>query len=403
MRVLKFEWELKNDYPVLWKRITLEFPQVIHFCEHISNETFIAPSLDSFDAEKKVRPFRHLRAFYEKLDEGGVIAIKGTEILHPNVVDKLQVLKQIQVDYPSRGRSLFSVIEHFPLVEQKIPMAVTLNECKEDVATAILLQSAHIKHFNEFAHAPIPLAIVKWNDVKKKQFLDQLLPLLSPRALEIVKMVSKDGLASILYYYPEIPYRVAHVNIEFKLNQNSYQERLIQLNKLFNPSDIVDKWIDNTARMLVLKLMPSSIESIGIGHCLEAQNAVLDGGFVDLGSIKPFNAIKTKKEFTQTFSSTTIDLANTIKTFLLGSQAEATAEYRNPTFTMLNTVYKVKMQLINKLQQYAKVFELDKRLIDVIEEKSVYDTLTHSYDALFPVTLDSTTHNKKGSTGTSIK
>jgi hypothetical protein len=402
MRKINFDWELKEDYPALWERITFEFPQVIHFYENISDQTFNDSKLDSFDDGKKVRPFRHLRAFYERLEAGGVIAIKGTEILNSKVLDKLYALKNVQVDYPSRGRSLFSVIEHFPIVEQKIPMAVTLSECKEDVSAAMKLQSAHVSFFDAFAHAPIPLAIIKWSEKVTNQFINELLPMLSPRAADIVKMVAKDGLATMLYYYPNVPYRVAHVNVEFNLNQISYQERLVKLNKLFKPSNMVDKWIDNTARMLVLKLMPSSIESIGVGHCLEAQNAVLDGGFVDLGSIKSFDDIKTQQEFVQTFSATTIDLAKTIKVFLLGAQIEATAEYRNPTFTMFNTVCKVHKELINKLNKYGDIFELDTRLIDVIQEKSVYDALTYNYNALFPCSLSTTTHNQKGSTGTLI-
>lgn len=403
MKEANFIWGLKKDNPKLWERIKYDLPHVAHFYENISEELFEVSHLDSFDDGIKIRPFRHLRAFYKRLETGGAIAVKGTEIRSPEVQDKLNILKQIQVDYPSKGRSLFSVIEHFPIVEQKIPMAVTLNECREDVTTAMLLQSRHIDQFNAFAHAPIPLAIIKWKDEIKDQFLEQLVPLLSPRASEIVKMVAREGLASVLYYYPEVPFRVAHLNTEFKLKQNSYQQRLKQLNELFEPSWIVNKWIDNVARMLLLKLMPSSLESIGIGHCLEAQNAVLDGGFVDLGSIKTFDSIGSNKEFSQTFSSTVIDLANTIKSFLLGKEVEATAEYRNPTFTMLSTTYEVKKQLIKKLQEYGQTIELDDRLKEVISERTIFDALTAKYDAFFPEMSISTSHNHKDSKGTLIK
>lgn len=403
MKSTTLVWELKNECPAIWEKLASELPHVCKQYDTLSGNLPQATSLDPYTEEASIRPLRHLRAFYVKLQQGGVIAIKGTEIVAKGLHEKLFALKQIAVDYPSRGRSLFSVLEHFPIVEQKIPMAVTFNECLEDAESAVLLQSKHIETFHSFAHAPIPLGILKWDEQVQYEFLHSLLHMLSPRAKAIVEMVTQQGLGIILYYYPEVPLRVAHMDLEFKLSKASYPERRTQLAQLTNPKQVIDQWINNVSRMLVLGLMPSSIESIGIGHCLEAQNAVLDGGFVDLGSIKPFSKIQDDKEFLQTLSATAIDLANTIRTFLIGRQVEATAEYRNPTLTMANTIYHVWNELIASLRRFETHHSLDNRLKETIKEQSLFDALNNSYQSLFPTINFMTNHNVPGSSGTSIK
>lgn len=403
MALFETVWQLKNENPLIWNRFLEEHPEVALLCDTFGKEIPEALSLDPFDTGDYVRPLRHLRAFYKRLNHSGVVAFKGTEILNDTVMDKVQMLDQVQVDYPSKGRSLFTVLEHFPIVEQKIPMVVTYNECMEDVDSAMLLQKRHWDFFETFAQAPIPLLVIKWNAKITASYINQLLPMLSARAGEIVTLVAQKGLACIIYYYPELPIRVAHMDLEFKLKKESYPQRLEQLKQQLNPKTVIDLWIDNTAKMLSMGLMPSSIESIGVGHCLEAQNAVLDGGFVDLGSIKPFEKITTEKEFLQTFSATVIDLANTIQAFLLGPQIQATAEYRNPTLTMMNTLGQVQEKLFSKIAIYANQFSVDKRLQELITYKDLFQALDTSYNTLFADKSMQISHNKTGSKGTSIK
>jgi hypothetical protein len=215
-----------------------------------------------------VRPVRHLRAFYARHPQSSsVLGIKGTEIHADDRLQKLQSLKLYRVDYPSRGRSLFSAAEHFPIVEHKVPLAVTLPEALEDVSFALALQEAHVRRFGCLARVPVPLLIVRWSDRSVEQFRAELVGHFSLRAQRIVDLALDSGLGCFIYHYPMTPLRVAH----FDSGQTgSYRENLARLRQHLDPKAVIEGWIQLAVRMLVLGFLPGSIESIGIGHCLEA-------------------------------------------------------------------------------------------------------------------------------------
>ncbi|MGV5609378.1 hypothetical protein ACRTCO_32070, partial [Burkholderia pseudomallei] len=99
-----------------------------------------------FDEPAAVRPYRHLRAFYLRRADG-VLAIKGSEIFAADVEPHLRMLGAHRVEFPGRGRSLFSALEHFPLNEQKIPLAMSIDEALDDVQAAAAVQRAHLARF----------------------------------------------------------------------------------------------------------------------------------------------------------------------------------------------------------------------------------------------------------------
>ncbi|GGH14301.1 hypothetical protein [Mucilaginibacter phyllosphaerae] len=395
-------WELNKNKPGLMDELQAVLPGIKQHYQRVMESIGEEVGLDPFKAKSSVRPIRHLRAWYDRLDGSGVIAVKGTEIIHQHIPKKLNMLKQLRVDYPSRGRSLFSVLEHFPIVEQKIPMAVTVEECMQDMENALAFQSEHIRLFKKLAHCPLPLAIFKWTETQQAAFMNILLPLLSGRSSQIVQYASSKGLGGMLYYYPQLPIRVAHIDLEWQLPDNDYQGRLKKIKDNCDPASAVNTWVDNLARMLVCKMMPGSIESIGAGHCLEAQNAVVDGGFVDLGSMKKFEDISTAQEFTETLSAAIIDLSNTIRMFLAGRLADPVAEYRNPSVMMLHTTFLVYTSLFKSLRSYQQEITLDARLAAFLDQQSLFQDLDKTYSALYPKHDINIAHNKPGSNGTSL-
>jgi hypothetical protein len=154
-----------------------------------------AASITPFDDADAVRPYRHLRAFYLKRADG-VVAVKGSEIMAEDVDVHLGALADYRIEFPGRGRSLFSALGHFPLNEQKIPLALSLDEAMEDVRSAAAVQKAHLARFGTRAHVPLPLYAVRWPDSVAEAHLGRLNKLLSARARRTVERVAADGLGA---------------------------------------------------------------------------------------------------------------------------------------------------------------------------------------------------------------
>src|SRR3546814_14194951 len=86
----------------------------------------------------------------------------------------LRALSNYRVEFPGRGRSLFSALEHFPLNEQKIPLALSVDEAMEDVVSAAAVQRAHLARFGTLARVPLPLSAVRWPDAAAGDHLRRL-------------------------------------------------------------------------------------------------------------------------------------------------------------------------------------------------------------------------------------
>ncbi|MFZ6745822.1 hypothetical protein ACO0LC_21565 [Undibacterium sp. JH2W] len=352
-----------------------------------------AHGINPFQSGAYQRPYRHLRAFYQ--DTGaGVLAHKGTEVYAHDRDQHLAVLAQFRIDYPVRGKSLFSAAEHFALVEQKIPLAISAFEAVEDAKAACMLQQAHLRRFGQLACIPTPLLVLAWPASARDSHLTALRSLLSERAMRIVETSSADGLAAIIYHYPSLPLRVAHLPVELKkLGDTPWLQRLSSLTAGYGltPEQVVDRWIDLVARMLVLGFLPGRTEHIGIGHCLEMQNAVIDGGFVDLGSIIPMAEVRSDAAFMEMLMAAFADLSKTVRHFMLGPVADVEAEYRNPSLLMLACLQRVVPALLQRLRTYP---DLEPRLQAYLDrsEASCFSALAEEFQYLSPAMLNPAEH-----------
>jgi len=307
----------------------------------------VADSVAPFDTPAAVRPYRHLRAFYLRRDDG-VIAVKGSEIMAGDVTDHLLVLRGHRIEFPGRGRSLFSALEHFPLNEQKIPLALPVEEALEDVRAAAAVQCAHLARFGTVARVPLPLLAVRWPDGAAEAHLRRLHPLLSGRARRTVERVAADGLGGVLYHYPAVPLRVAH--LPELLRGRPGPAWMDRLSTLADPTAALEGWLDLVARLLVLGFLPGSVESVGVGHCLEMKNAVIDGGLVDMGSICRVEEVTEDRVFLETLMAALADLAKTCRQFLSGDTPDVEAEYRNPSLAMVLMLHRLLPDLSARVQ-----------------------------------------------------
>jgi hypothetical protein len=336
-------WDAGRDAPALLAAA----PDLAGVLGRMRRELPVAATVSPFQSAEACRPYRHLRAFYVP-HAFGVIAVKGTEPLAADVVGHLDGLGRFRIEYPGRGRSLFSALEHFPLAEQKIPLAVTAEEALEDVRSAAMVQQAHLARFGSLARVPLPLLAVRWPDAVTEAHLGRLRTLLSGRAWRVVERVAAAGLGAVVYAYPAMPLRVAHLP---ELLKGAAGDWMTRLRTLTDPETAIEGWLELLARMLVLGFLPGSIESIGVGHCLEMKNAVIDGGLVDLGSVCRIDGLAGAQAFTETLLAALADLAKTCRFLLRGDAADVEAEYRNPSLAMVLMLHRLLPDLGIRVQR----------------------------------------------------
>lgn len=367
-------WDAGTSAPALVEAV----PGLAGHLAALRRSVPVAHELRPFAADGFTRPHRHLRAFYKSVPEG-VIAIKGSEPLAPGLAPHFGVLRGFRIDYPARGKSLFSALEHFPLIEQKIPLAVALDEAREDAAAAETVQSAHLARFGTVARVPLPLLVLRWPDAAVEQHLATLAPLLSKRARRIVETQAEGGFGAFVYYYPTVPLRVAHLPAILGLTGHEPAWRT-KLAGLTDPAAAIERWIDLVARLLALGFLPGSIESIGVGHCLEIKNAVIDGGFVDLGSVQRFEEVTTPQGFAEPLLAALADLAKTVRHMLRGDATDVEAEYRNPSLTMLMVLHRLLPALGERVRALGPA---DPRLADFFAPKAAAEGLMQGVEALY--------------------
>jgi hypothetical protein len=383
-------WDVAREAPLLLDALSAQAAGVPSRLAALRDRVPCAGSIVPFEAEADgrtfVRPYRHLRAFYEKC-EGGVIAYKGTE---PYAADRdahLRTLAHFRVDYPARGKSLFSAAEHFAIVEQKVALALGLDEALEDARAAAALQSAHLERFGKLARLPTPLMVVSWPQDVATAHLAALRPLISERAQRILDTCMRNGLGAIVYHYPSVPIRVAHLPHE--LGPASDGPWLQRLARRADPAATVDSWVDLVARMLSLGFLPGRTDHIGIGHCVEMQNAVIDGGFVDVGSVVRMESVRSDGAFQEMLLAAIADLSKTVRHFVLGPVPDAEAEYRNPSLAMLQVVQRVGPALFERVAHHGAS---DPRLARAIAKEPVFAALARELELLSPELLQRGEH-----------
>ncbi|MFC5498088.1 hypothetical protein ACFPOE_11130 [Caenimonas terrae] len=375
-------WDIARDAPQLHAALAAGVPALDRRLAQLRAALPCAASVAPFSGAAPdgdyVRPYRHLRAFYQQLP-GGVFAFKGTE---PYAADRdahLRTLAEFRVDYPARGRSLFSAAEHFALVEQKTPLALGLDEALDDARIASALQAAHLARFGELARLPTPLLAIAWPRSTRDEHLAALRPLLSQRALRIVETCTQSGLGALVYHYPSVPIRVAHLPVE--LATRGDEPWLQRLAKRTDPALAVERWIDLVARLLALGWLPGRTDHIGIGHCVEMQNAVIDGGFVDVGSVIAMGQVAGERAFQEMLLAAMADLSKTIRHFILGPAPDAEAEYRNPSLAMLQTLHRVLPALAERVALHQPA---DPRLLRALARRAPFDALAEELTLLTP-------------------
>jgi hypothetical protein len=281
----------------------------------------IAPSITPFERRQAVRPKGHQRAYYLKLPRngnhaGGHIAIKGTE---PALVDQLKLLACSELPFAWTANNLSS-IDFFPIVEHKAPLVLTTEEAITEANIGCELQSKYALRYGELPYLPLPLAVFKLPAKIVDNAQSVLQPLLSPFAEEIVRRLLAGGACVLVYYYPAAPFpRVRHVSQELG---NAGASRLLQLRSFAHVEPVIERWIRLFTRVLALGYLPATPSQSITGQAVQAQNVIVGGGFVDLGSIRPIAGFRSERDFLESYSLSLLQLANTVAVYLFAGMSE---------------------------------------------------------------------------------
>jgi hypothetical protein len=132
---------------------------------------------------------------------------------------------------------------------------------------------------------PVPLFVFRLPEEREAEVVSALRARMSDMAFERIGPHLERGIGIFAYYYPGPPIRVHAVGRPRFLWPGP--------DDLASHQNVIEKmvpgWITIAARLLWLGLFPSTPLSYRLGTIFEANNACLDGGVCDVGSIYPMD------------------------------------------------------------------------------------------------------------------
>jgi hypothetical protein len=209
-----------------------------------------------------------------------VIVIKGSEPFLPDFAAYLDWMQSRQFGTWPRP-----IMEHFPLFEGKAPGTLFLDEALKEAGVAMEVQRAHLRHYGELMRVPVPLLVFRLREADQVRVTEQLRSRMSEPAFERVEPRLARGIGVFAYYYPGPPVRVHAAGRPSSMLPG--QDARIDPRAVTEV--MVPGWTRMAARLLWLGYFPSTPLSWRLGDIFEPNNACLDGGACDVGSIYPMS------------------------------------------------------------------------------------------------------------------
>lgn len=275
------------------------------------------------------RPRQHWRAFYYKMDEGA-LAFKGGEAHSHDFSGMLDVMvrQSATLSYSlarpgavhRHNLALLSVLERFLFVENKFPGVVLLSEALAEAERAREFQRAYFGRHGRLARVPLPLLVHRIEESRTQSLVDQVCARVSAESQPRVRALGQGGLGLLIYWYPQIPLRVGHLDLPGLSADFSLRARLAALSHGRSPQEVVESWVGLLAEMLGLGYVPCDPLASLSGMCVEAHNLTLDGGMVDLDSLRPLASFRSSAQAVVAIERSLEILNLSIADFLLGDR-----------------------------------------------------------------------------------
>ncbi len=275
-------FDLESASPEVFATLAKASPKVIQAVERLRAGVPAMRSAIPGTQGDFYRLKKHNRAFCwalsrEKGHLSDVISLKGTEPL-------LQDFNKY-LGWMSRRRigDIRPITEHFPLSEGKAPGCVYLAEAEAEAEVALEIQRKHLIHYGELAHVPTPLFVFRLSEQTELDTIAALRKQISKPAFERVAPSLRQGLGIYAYYYPGPPVRVHAIGAPWCFLKG--QEMLGTPQHIVMKT--VPKWIQLYARLLWLGYLPVTPLAWRLGSIFDPNNACLDGGGCDVGTVFP--------------------------------------------------------------------------------------------------------------------
>ncbi len=388
-------WSCQDAAPGLFDAVLAKEPGLDVILERMKTSLPVARFWKFGASGAFVRPLRHSRAIYLQLaairdGATGCVAIKGSECVAENYDQFLERLSElwsfcgVSISSPVQTLILdaarLSALERFPLMEGKPPGVHPLSDALEEAACAAEFQSRHIEHYGEVARVPVPLMVFRWDEAVSRRVLGCIAARLPPKVLRIIEHEVAEGLGTYVYYYPSLPIRVAHLPIPDTSGGLSL-ERMTALCGIDSPRVAVDGWLELTARLLAMGYVATDPRNLGRGYCIQPQNLVIDGGFVDLNSLRRMDSIASEPALRFAIMRTLQVLTRSLGRFLIGRDVggnhhfddgcpEAFALVREAVFARLRA-------------DASRGVSLHPVLRDLLRTEETFDQLWQAFSALF--------------------
>jgi hypothetical protein len=187
---------------------------------------------------------------------------------------------------------------HFLISEEEVYLALTLPSAMRCAQKTSEFLSSFSRYHRHSPSVPLPLLVLRIPERIAAKFLSQLEPYYSDRGhltgAERLRQAAQEGLAVYVYYYPSLPIRAAHVVGQFRGSFGIYSSSKLREFSL-DIEKLIQDWTQLFGEILLAGWLPAS--KFAIGHCLQAQNLVIDGGFCDVDSVLPMKKIKNIEDF----------------------------------------------------------------------------------------------------------
>jgi hypothetical protein len=229
----------------------------------------IPPSCGPFSSEGYFRIGRHQRSICLAPQRGepirSVFCIKGMEPLAP---DFGCALDRLAAHHPvSYG---LNFLEDLVLREDKLPGCLLLSEAQAEASIAGTVHGCLSDEVAPLARIPLPVLCVRLPQATAESAAREICSRASRNLWHKIDTLAAGGLGAYVYWYPSIPLRASQVRLS--------RQSAITMS---------EGWIYLAARLLRAGFLPTTAHSQHRGHCCDRNNAVIDGGFADLGSVVP--------------------------------------------------------------------------------------------------------------------
>jgi hypothetical protein len=278
-------------------------------------EVPLAPLLLPFEQGPVVRPGGHRRCFYLRLGadmSSSHLGVKGTE---PVLIDQLRLLLGVGVHRARMLPHRLSGLDFFPIHEHKAPMLLRVAEAVDEAHIGSEVYGAYVQRYGEEPPLPLPLLALRWPEEITRAYWELMEPELSPWAREITARLIADGAGCYIYHYPRAPFpRVRHFAMDFEGDRRSRRFREISAKEA--PALTIERWARLFTRLLALGYLPGTESQVRNGQAVQAQNAIVGGGFVDLDSLRRVSSISDEWDLVWSYALSIQVLTATIATYL---------------------------------------------------------------------------------------